>query len=109
MKTTKQSGFFDIFELLIPVTIFGAVFVLIWVIILPLTPKKPTSTAVEQTKSEYSQGTYQLLLPSDTKLVSVDCSEGEIHILTKPRSQAEPATTYEYVGYTGPHYTRKSM
>jgi len=24
MKTTKQSGFFDIFELLIPVTIFGA-------------------------------------------------------------------------------------
>ena len=59
------------------------------------------STADSSTKTvEYPEGTYTIKLEPNEKFVSVDCSGGELHIVTKPKTGDYSApVTYNYTGY----------
>ena len=105
MRTTKESGHIEDFIppiILISMLVAGVMLIKISNESIDNEAKKAKAnqdTANTQQVSEYPEGIHSLLLPSDTKLVSIDCSEGELHVLLKPRTLAEPPTTYDYIGY----------
>ena len=102
MRTTKESGHIEDFIppiILISMLVAGVMLIKISSDNEAKKAKANQNTANTQQVSEYPEGIYSLLLPSDTKLVSIDCSEGELHVLLKPRTLAEPPTTYDYIGY----------
>jgi hypothetical protein len=102
----RERGDFDLPTFIATVVTFVIIGFLVSITIRAIVTlaKNSNTTRVEyKGRAEYTKGIHKLSLPIGQKLVSVDCSLGELHVLTRNAKLGETLEIYSYTGYEGWH------